>query len=141
MFIGVLSLSLSLWVSAAALSYPMCADVHNFDTTTTVTLHRRLTFFTFQTKYDFTVFYGTLITCLWAMIGLSIIQIFIPFSSSLELMYSAGGASLFSLFIVVDTQMMLNKLSTDEYILCAINLYLDIINLFLYILQAMSRDR
>jgi len=100
-----------------------------------------LTFFTFQTKYDFTVFYGTLITCLWAMIGLSIIQIFIPFSSSLELMYSAGGASLFSLFIVVDTQMMLNKLSTDEYILCAINLYLDIINLFLYILQAMSRDR
>jgi FtsH-binding integral membrane protein len=98
-----------------------------------------LTVFTFQTKYDFTIFYGSLITCLWAMIGISVVSIFVPFSSSMELLQSGAGACLFSLFIVVDTQMMLTKLSTDEYILCAINLYLDIINLFLYILKMMSK--
>lgn len=39
-------------------------------------------------------------------------------------------------FIVIDTQKMLRTLSTDEYIMAAINLYLDIINLFLYILRS-----
>ena len=73
------------------------------------------------------------------MIGISIVSIFFPFSSSLELLQSGAGACLFSAFIVIDTQMMLHKLSTDEYILCAINLYLDIINLFLYILKIMSK--
>ena len=45
---------------------------------------------------------------------------------------------LFSAFIVVDTQKILKKVSTDEYILCAIDLYLDIINLFLYILRMLN---
>lgn len=49
-----------------------------------------------------------------------------------------GGAVLFSLFIIVDVQMMLKKVSTDEYILCAINLYLDILNLFLEILRVLN---
>jgi hypothetical protein len=32
------------------------------------------------------------------------------------LLQSAVGASLFSLFIIVDVQMMLRKISTDEYV-------------------------
>lgn len=95
--------------------------------------------FTFQTKRDFTPLNSMLLTALWVMIGISFVQIMIPFSSSTTLLHSAIGATVFSLFIIVDVQLMLKKLSTDEYILAAINLYLDILNLFLEILKAMNR--
>merc|ERR1712106_918259 len=54
---------------------------------------------------------------------------------------SIAGAPVFSLFIIYDTHMIMRKLSPEEYIFAAINLYLDIINLFLHILRMMSRDR
>lgn len=69
-------------------------------------------------------------------------QIFIQ-STILEIAFSLGGAFLFSLFIVYDTQLLMNTLSPEEYILATINLYMDIINLFLYILrilQAVNRQ-
>ena len=53
--------------------------------------------------------------------------------------YGSAGALIFSLYIVFDTQMMMGgnhkySLSPEEYVFAALNLYLDIINLFLYIL-------
>ena len=54
--------------------------------------------------------------------------------------------SLFALqFLAVDTQLLLgNKklaLSPEEYIFAALNLYTDIINIFLYILAIVGRSR
>ena len=54
--------------------------------------------------------------------------------------YGAAGALVFSLYLVYDTQLMLGgkhkyALSPEEYIFAALNLYLDIINLFLYLLS------
>ena len=54
--------------------------------------------------------------------------------------------SLFLLqFLAVDTQLLLgNKkmaLSPEEYIFAALNLYTDIINIFLYILAIVGRSR
>ena len=60
-----------------------------------------------------------------------------PFNFQLDF----KGALVFSLFIIYDTHMIMRKLSPEEYIFAAINLYLDIINLFLHILRMMSRDR
>jgi FtsH-binding integral membrane protein len=100
-----------------------------------------LTAFTFQTKRDFTFMNGSLISFLWVLIGLAFIQMFAPFSSGLDIIVAIAGAMCFSAFIVVDTQLLMKKMSTDEYILCAINLYLDIINLFLEILRILGRDR
>ena len=53
--------------------------------------------------------------------------------------YGSLGALVFSLYIVYDTQLMMGgkhkyALSPEEYIFAALNLYLDIINLFLYLL-------
>lgn len=48
-------------------------------------------------------------------------------------------------FLAVDTQMLLgNKelaLSPEEYVFAALNLYTDIINIFLYILAIIGRAR
>ncbi len=57
--------------------------------------------------------------------------------------FSLCGALLFSGYVVYDTYVITKRLSPDEYIMGAISLYLDFINLFLYILRVLnnvSRD-
>lgn len=97
-----------------------------------------LTIYAMQTKRDWTFLNSTLIIVLWAFVGVLFLRFLFPTSSVFEMGISFFGAILFSAFIVVDTQMMLHKVSVDEYILCAVNLYLDIINLFLYILRILG---
>lgn len=65
-------------------------------------------------------------------------RLFFPYSDALEWCLSMGGALLFSLFIVFDTSMIMHKVSPEEYVMACINLYLDIINLFLHILRILS---
>ena len=52
---------------------------------------------------------------------------------------AVGGAFLFSMFIIVDTQMIMTRLSAEEYILATIQLYLDIVNLFIEILKILEK--
>ena len=49
-----------------------------------------------------------------------------------------GGAALFSLYIVYDVSMISKRTSPDDYIPAAIELYLDIANLFLHILRILA---
>ena len=54
--------------------------------------------------------------------------------------YASAGALIFSMYIVYDTQLMMGgkhkySLSPEEYIFASLSLYLDIINLFLYLLS------
>ena len=64
---------------------------------------------------------------------------FLCLSRTASIAYSAIGCVIFSIYLIYDTQMMMGgkhkyALSPEEYIFAALNLYLDIINLFLYIL-------
>jgi len=47
----------------------------------------------------------------------------------------------FDRFILYDTHQIMNKLGTDDYIIATIELYLDILNLFLFILQLLGGGR
>ena len=56
------------------------------------------------------------------------------------------GVLLFCGYIVYNTQLMMGggkarQLRPDEHIMAAVSLYTDIINLFLYLLQAMARNQ
>lgn len=58
----------------------------------------------------------------------------------LNLVYASLGAFIFGMYIIFDTQMMMGgkhkyALDPEEYIFASLNLYLDIINLFLFILR------
>ncbi len=61
-----------------------------------------------------------------------------------QLLISAGGALLFSVYLVFDIQLLLGSaqhaasLSPDEYVFGALSIYLDIINLFLYVLRLVN---
>ncbi|CAB4004731.1 lifeguard 4 [Paramuricea clavata] len=103
----------------------------------TITTTVALTLYTFQSKRDFSSWGAALFSTLWILILAGILQLFIQ-SEIVELAIAIGGAVLFSLFIVYDTHMLMHKLSPEEYILASINLYLDVLNLFLEILKILD---
>lgn len=58
----------------------------------------------------------------------------------------AAGAFVFSLYLIYDTQLMMGgkhkyALDPEEYIFAALNIYLDVINLFMYILMIVGGSR
>ena len=76
------------------------------------------------------------------MLVVALIGIFIPWGNTGEMIFSGAGVLLFSLFAMFDIQ-RLRYSPEDEYINAAINLYLDLFNLFIYILRftgAVSRE-
>lgn len=99
-----------------------------------------LTLFAFQTKYDFKDWQGILGISLFVLIAMGFLQMFLPFGGALEKIYSYGGAIIFSIYIVVDTQIIMKTAHLDDEIVSCLKLYLDIINLFLFILRIL-KDR
>jgi FtsH-binding integral membrane protein len=104
----------------------------------TVGVFLGLTLFTFQSKYDFSGMGPFLFGGLIALCATGVVGFFIPFSRTFDLILAIGGCLLFSGYIVYDTYMINNRLSPDEYIMGSISLYLDFINLFIYILRLLD---
>jgi len=71
---------------------------------------------------------GLSILCIW---GLA--QCF--FGIGLWVLYPVSGALLFCGYIVYDTWRIMEVFGCDDYMAAAIELYMDVLNLFLYILQ------
>ena len=105
-----------------------------------------LTIFAWQTKIDFTLWSGALFIALIVFMLCGIIMAFVPRDSMMQIVYSGLGALLFSFFLLIDTQMIVGgvrsvQISPEEYILAVITLYLDILNIFLYILRIVNGSR
>jgi len=97
-----------------------------------------LTAFTFQTKRDFSHWGAGLMAGLWILILGGFMQVFVGGEFTHTAM-AVGGALLFSGFIIFDTQMIMTRVSPEEYIIATIELYLDIINLFIEILKILEK--
>ncbi|XP_014207236.1 protein lifeguard 1-like [Copidosoma floridanum] len=102
-----------------------------------------LTLFAFQTKIDFTGMGTYLFIAAIVFMLFGIIMMFFRPSNTMHLVYSSIGALLFSFYLVYDTQLMIGgshkySVSPEEYIFAALNLYLDIVNIFLYILSILN---
>lgn len=123
------------------------SSVYNLDTVIiamgiTAAVVVAVTIFAFQTKYDFTGFGVYLMVFVLILFIFGIISIFIR-SKIIEIIYASLGAGIFSMYIIFDTQLMLGgkhkySISPEDYILAALNIYIDIINLFLMILRLVS---
>ncbi|KAJ9143660.1 UPF0005-domain-containing protein [Coniochaeta hoffmannii] len=100
-----------------------------------------LTLFACQTKYDFTSWMPYLFGSLWALVLFGFMYVFLPYSSTGELIYGGISALIFSGYILVDTQLVLRHHHVEEEIAAAISLYLDIINLFLAILRILNSQQ
>lgn len=100
-----------------------------------------LTIYAFYTDSDLTVCLGLMFVLTIVMIVASILAIFIR-NRWFQLAISICGVLLFSVYLIIDTQLILgnksNALSIDDYVWAAMNLYIDIVQLFLYILQILG---
>ena len=98
-----------------------------------------LTAFTIVSKIDFSFLapilcMGMILLLLWSLI-MSLAFTLGGFSASWQMAFCIVGVALFVGFIIFDTYMIVTRLGVDDYIIAAIELYLDVINLFLMILQ------
>lgn len=98
------------------------------------------------TKVDISVFYAMLFVIYLAMFPLWIIGAFMIRLEALRILYCCLGLLFYSIFLIVDTMLIVRnnksaggfEVSYDDYIICALQLYLDIVMIFLYILQLLG---
>ena len=100
-----------------------------------------LTIFTMQSKIDFSFLGAILPICLFTLIIWGLFSMLAFPSFAIQQTYALIGSIIFILYILYDTHAITTYLSYDDYVLGAINLYLDFINLFLMILQLLTCSR
>jgi hypothetical protein len=97
-----------------------------------------LSCYAMYTKSDFTTMGPYLFAALLVLTIFGLFLAFFPIPF-LQTVYCCIGILLFSFYLIYDTQLIMGKgelkLGIDDYILGALMLYVDIIQLFLYILQ------
>jgi FtsH-binding integral membrane protein len=96
--------------------------------------------FGWVTHRDLSGLGGFLLMALIGMIIVSLIRIFIPGSNTFEMIFSGVGVLVFSGYTMYDFQ-KLKMMPQDRPLDAALNLYLDIFNMFIYILRLMSGSR
>ncbi|XP_041371514.1 protein lifeguard 2-like [Gigantopelta aegis] len=144
-----------LAVFTLAFSY-MVGTISSFYTTNSVLVAAGVTtlvclsisLFAIQTKIDFTMCAGFLFVLVMVLFffGWSCLFIFytVGYSAILDAVYGGLAALVFGLFLVYDTQMIMGgrkiELSPEEYIYGALQLYIDVVYLFLILLSCFGKS-
>lgn len=96
----------------------------------------------YYTKRDFTNKGSILFILLVGLIAFSIIAIFVKFSSVVWIFVSALGVIVFTVYTIFDMNRIAKQPIRDEDVpMIALNLYLDFINLFQYLLSLVYNIR
>ncbi|XP_018533645.1 protein lifeguard 1 [Lates calcarifer] len=131
----VVTLSLSYMVGTIASFHNTTAVVITMGVTLAISL--AIIAFSAQTRYDFTIFYGILLILAMDLIMFGFFCTFY-YSYITDIAYGCLGALLYSLFLMIDCQLMMGmmsfRLDPEEYINAALMIYLDIVLIFLYLL-------
>ncbi|GIQ83039.1 Bax inhibitor 1-related protein [Kipferlia bialata] len=128
-FAGTMGITCGMIVAMSDLTEVLAAA------TITLGVFGAITVYAFTTDKDFTYLYpmmfglliGALFACIWS--------IWIPF---LDSMFCFLFAAIFSVYLLIDTQLIAKKLPVEEYVLGAITLFLDVLNIFMYILMMLN---
>ena len=106
-----------------------------------------LTLYAFCTKEDITISGGSIPIFSTVFAFVTLYYIFNRDDKTWGMVYCGFGAILFGLYLIYDTYRVIGggdsfgqsyELSSEDYILAVIILYLDIINLFLFILRLLG---
>ncbi|XP_021828200.1 BI1-like protein [Prunus avium] len=110
----------------------------------TATVVVSLTIYTFwavKRGQDFSFLGPFLFAATLMLMMFGLIQILFPFGPFSRMVYSALGALLCCAYIVYDTDNLIKRLSYDEYIFGALSIYIDVVQLFLFLLSLISGGR
>jgi protein lifeguard len=99
-----------------------------------------LTLYAFVSRRDFSAWGSFLTVGLWVLIGTSLLNLF--FRNEMASTWLAGvTVLLFSGMLVFDTWRLRNHYGPDEYVGAAVQIYLDLLNMFLAILRILGNRR
>ncbi|XP_059200115.1 protein lifeguard 1-like [Centropristis striata] len=133
--LAVVTLSLSYMVGTIASFHDTTVVVITMGATLAISF--AIIMFSAQTRIDFTVWYGVLLILAVDMLMFGFFCTFY-YSYVTNVAYGCLGALLYSLFLMVDCQLMMGtmsyRLDPEEYINAALLIYLDIVLIFLYLL-------
>ncbi|BBG92370.1 Bax inhibitor-1 family protein [Prunus dulcis] len=99
------------------------------------------TFWAVKRGQDFSFLGPFLFAATLMLMVFGLIQIFFPLGPFSRMVYSALGALLCCAYIVYDTDNLIKRLSYDEYIFGALSIYIDVVQLFLFLLSLISGGR
>ncbi|XP_013996242.1 protein lifeguard 1 isoform X2 [Salmo salar] len=137
--LSVVTLTLSYLVGTVASFHDTTAVVIAMGATVAISF--TIIIFSAQTRVDFTICNGILLVLAVDLLMFSFFCSFF-YSNVLQIVYGSLGALLFSLFLAIDCQLVMGRqkyaLDPEEYVFAALILYLDIINIFLYLLIIMG---
>ncbi len=106
----------------------------------TLTTFAVLTIYAWVSRRDFSAWGSFLVVGLWVLIGTSLLNIF--FQNQTAGLWIAGMTVLiFAGLLVFDTWRLRNVYGPDDYVPAAVQIYLDLLNMFLAILQLLGGGR
>jgi len=99
-----------------------------------------LTLYAFVSRRDFSAWGSFLTVGLWVLIGTMLLNLF--FRNSMVDVWLAGvTVLLFSGMLIFDTWRLRNHYGPDEYVGAAVQIYLDLLNMFMAILRLLGSRR
>jgi FtsH-binding integral membrane protein len=99
-----------------------------------------LTLYAFVSRRDFSAWGSFLMVGLWVLIGTSLLNLFFQ-SAAIDLWLASVTVLLFSGLLVFDTWRIRNVFGPDEYVGAAVQIYLDLLNMFMFILSLLGGGR
>lgn len=93
-----------------------------------------LSLYAIQSKKDFSYLAGFLFAALIGLIVAGIVMMFFH-TPLMSMIYAAAGILIFCGYTLYDTSQIMNRLSPNEAVAGALDLFLDFLNLFLFILR------
>jgi len=99
-----------------------------------------LTIYAFVSRRDFSAWGSFLIVGLWVLIGTMFLNIFFR-NQAVDLWLASVAVLLFSGLLVFDTWRLRNVFGPDEYVGAAVQIYLDLLNIFMAVLRVMGNRR
>jgi len=139
---GLFTISSACVVSISILPYsPLIVLQAVTGTTVAVSSINMYAFWCSQNNVDFISWSKALAFASLSIIPILILQIFLPSNSPFQVIVSIFIMLLFSVYLIYDLNQLYNgnnEFIFEEPILAAVNIYLDIINIFLYMLQILS---
>ena len=100
-----------------------------------------LSIYSWQSTIDYSTKGNYLLLSLLTLLLLGVFNLFLNYTF-IETLYPVLGVFVFSFYIIYDTQLIFGrqtiKYKPEDYLIASINLYLDIINLFIYLLELIN---
>lgn len=99
-----------------------------------------LTMYAFVSRRDFSAWGSFLMVGLWVLIGTMLLNFFFQ-SAPVDLWLASVTVLLFSGLLVFDTWRLRNRYGPDEYVGASVQIYLDLLNIFMAILRLTGNRR